>query len=129
MQYHWCCFFDSLLAKDCQYPRDPMQPVIKKKNLFVTMSRLKKNLIVNLSQTTQWLLHHDHLLPSGRWRGTGSVSGEPEGKVVAIVCLVSPSLGGRFLFLLSVPLFVCRRGCVLRRGVPLSRHFEWCCMK
>ena len=24
----WCCFFDSLLAKDCQYPRDPMQPAI-----------------------------------------------------------------------------------------------------
>ena len=31
MQYHWCCFFDSLVAKDCQYPRDPMQPAIKKK--------------------------------------------------------------------------------------------------
>ena len=30
MQYHWCCFFDSLVAKDCQYPRDPMQPAIKK---------------------------------------------------------------------------------------------------
>ena len=25
-------FFDSLVAKDCQYPRDPMQPAIKKKN-------------------------------------------------------------------------------------------------
>ena len=24
-------FFDSLVAKDCQYPRDPMQPAIKKK--------------------------------------------------------------------------------------------------
>ena len=31
MQYHWCCVFDSLVAKDCQYPRDPMQPAIKKK--------------------------------------------------------------------------------------------------
>ena len=95
--------------------------------LFVTMSRLKKNLMENLSQTTQWLLHHDHLLPSGRWRGTGSVSGELEGKVVAIVWLVSPSLGGRFsffrqyLFLFDVE--------VLKRGVPLSRHLECCCME
>ena len=71
--------------------------------LFAMMSRLKKNLMENLSQTTQWLLHHDHLLPSGRWRDTGSVSGELEGKVVAIVCIVSPSLGGRFSFFPSVP--------------------------
>ena len=30
-QYLWCCLFYSLVAKDCQYPRDPMQPAIKKK--------------------------------------------------------------------------------------------------
>ena len=33
MQYLWCCFFDSLVAKDCQYPRDPLQPAIKKKKI------------------------------------------------------------------------------------------------
>ena len=31
-QYLWCCLFYSLVVKDCQYPRDPMQPAIKKKN-------------------------------------------------------------------------------------------------
>ena len=30
-QYLWCCLFYSLVVKDCQYPRDPMQPAIKKK--------------------------------------------------------------------------------------------------
>ena len=30
-QYLWYCLFYSLVAKDCQYPRDPMQPAIKKK--------------------------------------------------------------------------------------------------
>ena len=93
--------------------------------LFVTMSRLKKNLMVNLSRTTQWLLHHDHLLPSGRWRGTVSVSGEPEGKVVAIVCLVSPSLGGRFYFFRQYLLVIDVD--VLKRGLSLSRQLEWCC--
>ena len=33
-QSHWCCLFDSLLAKDCQYPRDPLQPAIKKKDVL-----------------------------------------------------------------------------------------------
>ena len=74
--------------------------------LFVTMSRQKKNLMENLSQTIQWLLHHDHLLPSGLRRDTGSVSRELEGKVVAIACLVSPSLGGRYSFIPSVPLLI-----------------------
>ena len=38
MQYRWCCLFNSLLVKDCQYPRDPMQPASKKKRRKSRMS-------------------------------------------------------------------------------------------
>ena len=77
----------------------------------------------NLSRTTHWLLHHDRLLPSGRWRGTGSVSGELEGQVVAIVCLVSPSFGSsRCLFRQLLLVFRC--GCAKKRLVS----FEASCL-
>ena len=36
-QYLWCCLFYSLVAKDCQYPRDPMQPAIKKKTIDLVL--------------------------------------------------------------------------------------------
>ena len=61
--------------------------------LFAVRSRLKKNLMENLSRTTHWLRHHDRLRPRGRWRGTESVIGELERQAVAIVRLVSPSFG------------------------------------
>ena len=90
--------------------------------LSVARSRLKKNLMENLSRTTHWLRHHDRLRPSGRWRGTESVIGELERQAMAIVCLVSPSFGSSCCLLHQVIWFLDEK--VLKRFFPL-RQVAW----
>ena len=86
--------------------------------LFAVRSRLKKNLMENLSRTTHWLRHHDRLRPSGRWRGTESVIGELERQAMAIVCLVSPSFGSSCCLLRQVIWFLDEK--VLKRSLALE---------
>ena len=93
--------------------------------LIVVRSRLKKNLMENLSRTTHWLRHHDRLRPSGQWRGTESVIGELEGQVMAIVCLVSPSFGSSCCLFRQVLWFFDEN--VLKRCLSLLRQVAWRC--